>query len=117
MSKHTQGPWRTGTDFENAGGGLNVVATINGHSIHVAHTNRSVFGGKEYVSESEAIANGHLVSAAPEMYVALRALLEQMPPAADDAMCHRGICSREECKHCGRVDAATRAIAKAEARS
>jgi hypothetical protein len=51
-----------------------------------------------------------------DLVAALRQLLEGVPGGYDDAICHKGICPREECRQCQRVDRARAAIAKAEDR-
>lgn len=77
MSGHTPGPWVTGNDFENSGGGFNVGAGHNVRSastprVCVAHTARVFFGGEEYVSEDQAQANARLIAAAPDLLEAAR---------------------------------------------
>lgn len=47
---------------------------------------------------------------------ALRELRADAGVASDDAMCHVGITTRTDCGRCKRIDAADRAIAKAEGR-
>lgn len=76
MSKHTPGPWSVDPS-EFCG------ARINGpHGLSVAHaTQRDTFPSNSpgSISQSEAEANGRLISAAPELLEALRdtlALLE-----------------------------------------
>lgn len=46
----------------------------------------------------------------PDLLAALDALVE---PAYPDGMCHKGICSEENCGRCGRHARARAAIAKA----
>jgi hypothetical protein len=62
-----------------------------------------------------------LISAAAEMLAALKAFtghsgfsVEEFERHNRDAFCHSGICSMEECGHCGRYLAAVRAVNKAE---
>jgi hypothetical protein len=65
VSAHT--PWTTGKDFENCGGGFNVV---DARGVRVAHTSRAVFGGEEMVSEAQAQDHARLIAAAPDLLAA-----------------------------------------------
>lgn len=56
-------------------------------------------------------ANRRLFATSWELLVALQENVPAYP--AVDAICHRGICSQDECRHCQRIKRAHAAIAKA----
>lgn len=83
VSKATPGPWVTGSDLENCGGGFNIQADTKGESVRIAHTSRVVYGGEELVSEPEAQANAVLIVAAVNAHDDLVAALKQTHEALD----------------------------------
>ncbi len=108
---HTPGPWRTGVDVENCGGGMNVLAADD--SLRVAHTARFVRGGEVLISEPVAKANAHLIAAAPELLEALKACVSD-----HDQLAAQQVYPEEPmpcgCKVCQQMK---HAIAKAEGRA
>lgn len=79
MSAHTPGPWRR--DEDNCGGGAGLVAVSKSKSgkggPRVAWTARVVSGGVMVISDDEAKANADLIAAAPEMFDAIQAALDE----------------------------------------
>lgn len=61
--------WSVGD--ENAGGGANVHAVVDGQGLVVAWTARAVVAGRELISDEQAKKNAHLVAAAPALRNAL----------------------------------------------
>lgn len=76
MSEWTKGPWRTGPDLENCGGGSNVAAPGKDgrRQLRVAHTAEVKYGGQVFIDVEEALANARLIAAAPELVEVLEGL-------------------------------------------
>lgn len=79
MSAHTPGPWKIGP--RNAGNGANI---SDSHGRYLAHTSavRNLNGDhldpERHIETAEAVANAHLIAAAPDLLAALRAARRQM---------------------------------------
>ncbi len=104
--KHTPGPWVSAPQRTNT-----LIVAANGTRVAESYG----------VTDEEPRANARLIAAAPELLAALKEILgaetwESEGHNRDNAPCHVGICSRSECGHCKRYDAARAAIAKAESR-
>ena len=69
---------------------------------------------KAEAEEAEAERVWKIKEHAEELLEALERLVGFADGGHDDAGCHKGICSRQECSQCQRVDAATAVIAKAK---
>ena len=66
MSKHTPGPWRYNCDGE----GRKIMSADGGTVARLSHL-AGPYGTRGRKSDSEVIANGHMIAAAPLMYEAL----------------------------------------------
>ncbi len=108
---HTPGPWKI-IDIPNADGmGIVPVKRPEGVKPRDLEDIASVSKSAEHY---DAKANARLISAAPDLLAALKAITPAMPPV--DGPCHVNICSQDACSNCCRVSMAHSAIAKAEGR-
>ena len=99
--KHTPGPWRTRKSESEAPDDFVVMADKTGESIC------DCTAGNPYMSEEEALANARLIATAPEMLLALKEIIEELPLGADEPFNARF----------WKINAASAAIAKAEGKT
>lgn len=99
LNKHT--PWVANEDEIHNGEGHLVTVVSGDH--------QSFDQDKRYAAQIVACVNACL-----GLLRAAKVALQGMEGGADDAPCHKGICSREECGQCRRVDGLRVAIAEAE---
>ena len=63
--------------------------------------------------EGPSPEHARMIASVPRLLKALEGCLQRLDGGRDDAMCHLGICSREECAQCRSVDEAVAAIKEA----
>lgn len=99
MTKFTSGPWNIQNDYEIVNR-KNFIADCD------------VDCGEDCLLEEDVIANVHLISAAPDLYEALAALIEYIPTEAVE--CRGDKCRKPWCISCFGEDEAQEAMVIAE---
>lgn len=102
--KHTPGPWHHQTAF----GTIYSQATCVTNAVASVLTKKNA-GGSD-VKDAEAVANGNLIAAAPDLLEALKTALSALQSASDSVAWHAGLAKQND----SATEAARAAIAKAE---